>query len=434
MSLNQPEILQAMESPRSICHVVAIPYPGRGHVNPMMNLCKLLCSKTPNIVISFVVTEEWLGFISSDDKPVNVRFRTIPNVIPSEFDRANNFPAFIAAVLTKMEAPFEELLDRLELPVAAIIADTYVAWTVRVGQRRNIPVASLWTMSASVFSIFHHFNLLVQNHHFPADLSEQGNDRVDYIPGLTPICLADLPTILYGSDRQVLHHALDCVSSVPKAQYLLFTTVYELEFQVIDVFKANLPFPVYAIGPSIPYLDLKQPCSTTSLNGPDYLQWLDLQPRGSVLYVSLGSFLSVSAAQMDEIVAGLRVLCHSSVGGFWTHCGFNSTLEAVYAGVPMLTFPIFMDQNPNSKQIVEDWKVGWRVKKNKVGEGEHLVSREEIAELVRRFLDFESMEQMEMRQRAGKVGETCQTAIAKGGSTDINLDAFIKDISERHHH
>ncbi|MBA0745282.1 hypothetical protein Gogos_007860, partial [Gossypium gossypioides] len=358
-------------------------------------------------------TEEWLGFISSDDKPVNVRFRTIPNVIPSELDRANNFPAFVAAVLTKMEAPFEELLDRLELP--------------------------------------------------------QGNDRVDYIPGLTPICLADLPTILYGSDRQVLHHVLDCVSSVPKAQYLLFTTVYELEFQVIDVFKANLPFPVYAIGPSIPYLDLKQPCSTTSLNGPDYLQWLDLQPRGSVLYVSLGSFLSVSAAQMDEIVAGvqdsgvrylwvsrgdssrfkdycgsqavvvpwcdqLRVLCHSSVGGFWTHCGFNSTLEAVYAGVPMLTFPIFMDQNPNSKQIVEDWKVGWRVKKNKVGEGEHLVSREEIAELVRRFLDFESMEQMEMRQRAGKVGETCQTAIAKGGSTDINLDAFIKDISERHHH
>ncbi|PPR80493.1 hypothetical protein GOBAR_AA40227 [Gossypium barbadense] len=435
-----------MESPRSICHVVAVPYPGRGHVNPMMNLCKLLCSKTPNIVISFVVTEEWLGFISSDDKPANVRFRTIPNVIPSELDRANNFPAFIAAVLTKMEAPFEELLDRLELPVAAIIADTYVAWTVQVGQRRSIPVASLWTMSASVFSIFHHFNLLVQNHHFPADLSvEQGNDRVDYIPGHTPICLADLPTILYGSGRQVLHHVLDCVSSVPKAQYLLFTSVYELEFQVIDVFKANLPFPVYAIGPSIPYLDLKQPFSTTSLNGPDYLQWLDLQPRGSVLIVVFATCGSRGDSSRFKDCCGsqgvvvpwcdqLRVLCHSSVGGFWSHCGFNSTLEAVYAGVPMLTFPIFMDQNPNSKQIVEDWKVGWRVKKNKVGEGEHLVSREEIAELVRRFMDFESKEQMEMRKRARKVGETCQKAIAKGGSTDINLDAFIKDIFERHHH
>ncbi|XP_022732304.1 UDP-glycosyltransferase 87A1-like [Durio zibethinus] len=461
-----------MESPKpeltSRCHVVALPYPGRGHINPMMNLCKLLCSKSPDILITFVVTEEWFSFISSENKPANVRFRTIPNVIPSELVRAKDFPAFIVAVLTKMEAPFEELLDRLELPAKAIIVDTYMAWTVEVGKRRNIPVASLWTMSASVLSIFLNFNLLVENQHFPADLSEQGNELVDYIPGLTPIHLADLPTIFYGNGLQTLHLALDCVSSVPKAQYLLFTSVYELEFQVIDAFKAKLPFPVYAIGPSIPYLDLKEISSTTNNpDGPDYFQWLDLQPKGSVLYVSLGSFLSVSAAQMDEIVAGvqesgvrylwvsrgdssrfkdcyggqglviswsdqLRVLCHSSVGGFWTHCGWNSTLEAIYAGVPMLTFPIFWDQIPNSKQILEDWKIGCRVKKNKVGE--HLVMREEIAELVRKFMDFESNDGKEMRRRARKVQETCQTAIAKGGSSDLNLDSFIKDISERHTH
>ncbi|XVF05804.1 hypothetical protein REPUB_Repub05bG0204200 [Reevesia pubescens] len=451
-----------------ICQVVAVPYPGRGHVNPMMNLCKLLCSKSPNILITFVVTEEWFSFIGSDKKPDNVQFKTIPNVIPSELVRAKDFPAFVVAVLTKMEAPFEELLDRLELPVTAIIADTYMAWTVEVGKRRNIPVASLWTMSASVLSIFHHFNLLVENQHFPADLSEQGNDCVDYIPGLTPTRLADLPTIFHGNGRQTLHIALDCVSSMPKAQYLLFTSVHELEFQVIDAFKENLPFPVYAIGPSIPYLDLKENSSTTTNpDGPGYLQWLDLQPKGSVLYVSLGSFLSVSAAQIDEIVAGvqdsgvrylwvsrgdssqfkdscdgqglvipwsdqLRVLCHSSVGGFWTHCGWNSTLEAAYAGVPMLTFPIFWDQIPNSKQIVEDWKIGWRVKKNKVGED--LVMREEITDLVRKFMDFDSNEGKEMRRRAGKLRETCQIAIAKGGSSDINVDSFIKDISERHPH
>ncbi|GMI92025.1 hypothetical protein like AT2G30150 [Hibiscus trionum] len=457
-----------MESSSSICHVVAVPYPGRGHVNPMMNLCKLLCSKTPNILITFVVTEEWLGFIASDNKPINVRFRTIPNVIPSELVRANDFPAFIAAVLTKMEAPFEVLLDRLEveLPVTAIIADTYMSWTVQVGQRRNIPVASFWTMPASVLSILHHFNLLVENHHFPADLPEQGNELVDYIPGLTPTRLADLPTFFDGNGRQVLNLVLDCVSSMPKAQYLLFTSVYELESQVIDAFKETLHFPVYAIGPSIPYLNLKEHSSTTTgPNDHDYLKWLDLQPKGSVLYVSMGSYLSVSAAQMDEIVAGvqdsgvrylwvsrgdsslfkhscgdqglvipwcdqLRVLCHSCVGGFLTHCGWNSTLEAVYAGVPMLTFPIFWDQIPICKNIVEDWKIGWRVKKNKVGE--HLVTREEIAELVRKFMDFESNEQTEMRERTGKFRETCGIAIAKGGSSDINVDAFIKDISDKH--
>ncbi|XP_021279010.1 UDP-glycosyltransferase 87A2-like [Herrania umbratica] len=452
----------------SKCHVVVVPYPGRGHVNSMMNLCKLLCSKSTDILITFVVTEEWFGFIGWDNKPANVRFRTIPNVIPSEHVRAKDFPGFVAAVLTKMEAPFEELLDRLESPVTVIIADTYMSWTVEVGKRRNIPVAFLWTMSASVLSVFYHFNLLVENHHFPADLSEQGNELVDYIPGLTHTRLADLPTIFYGNGRQTLQLALDCVSLVPKAQYLLFTSVYELELQVIDAFKAKLPFPVYPIGPSIPYLDLKENSSESSSPGnPDYLQWLDSQPQGSVLYVSFGSFLSVSAAQMDEIVAGvhdsgvrylwvsrgdssrfkdccggrgrvipwsdqLRVLCHSSVGGFWTHCGWNSTLEAAYAGVPVLTFPIFWDQVPNSKQIVEDWKIGWRVKKDKVGE--HLMTREEIAELVRKFMDFDSNEGKEMRTWAGKLRETCQLGIAKGGSSDINLDSFIQNISEGHTH
>ncbi|KAK1586947.1 hypothetical protein Q3G72_007888 [Acer saccharum] len=92
----------------------------------------------------------------------------------------------------------------------------------------------------------------------------------------------------------------------------------------------------------------------------------------------------------------LRVLSHTSVGGFRTRCGFNSTLEALCAGVPMLTFPIFSDQVPNSKQIVEYWKVGWRVKRETGSD--YLVSREEISELVKRFMDSDSDNKKEMTQ------------------------------------
>ncbi|KAJ9129685.1 hypothetical protein P3X46_035304, partial [Hevea brasiliensis] len=153
------------------CHVVAMPYPGRGHINPMINLCKLMSFKYPHIVVSLVVTEEWQSFLCSYIFPSNVRLNTIPNVIPSELVRAKDFPAFLEAVATKMEAPFEQFLDRLDLPVNAIIADTYLDWVIAVGNRRNIPVASLWTMSATVLSIFHHFDLLVRNGHFPIMLS-----------------------------------------------------------------------------------------------------------------------------------------------------------------------------------------------------------------------------------------------------------------------
>ncbi|XP_021803392.1 UDP-glycosyltransferase 87A2-like isoform X2 [Prunus avium] len=350
--------------PTSVCHVVALPYPGRGHINPMMNLCKLLTSKKPDILITFIVTEEWHSFMGSDHKPHNIRFATVPNLIPSELVRANDFLGFMEAVNTKLEAPVEQLLDRLEQPVSAIVADPFVVWATRVASRRNIPVASLWPMSASVFSVLLHIETLEQKGYFP----------------------------------------LNNVS--------------------------------------------------------------DSQPKHSVLYISLGSFLSVSKAQMDEIVAGvqnsgarflwvargdasklkdgvgdkglvvswcdqLRVLCHDSIGGFWSHCGWNSTLEAVYAGVPILTCPIFGDQIPNAKKIMEDWKIGCRVlkkKKKKGFEEEDLVTREEIVQLVQRFMDLESKEGKEMRERAKQLQETCQGAIAKGGSSDTNLDAFIKDV------
>jgi hypothetical protein len=110
------------ETPQtSLCHIVAIPYPARGLINPMMNLCKLLVSNNKNILVTFVVTEEWLSFISSDPKPDNITFRSIPNVVPSELTRGSDHPAFMEAIMTKMEEPFDELLDLLDHPPSIIV-------------------------------------------------------------------------------------------------------------------------------------------------------------------------------------------------------------------------------------------------------------------------------------------------------------------------
>ncbi|GMI80430.1 UDP-glucosyl transferase 87A2 [Hibiscus trionum] len=434
------------------CHVVAMPFPGRGHINPMMNLCKLLVSKKKDILITFVVIEEWLGFIGSEPKPDNIRFEAIPNVVLPERLEASNLPSFnFYIAMTNMEAPFEQLLDRLELPVTAIIGDIEVKWSTGVAKRRNIPMAMLWTMSASVFSMFHHFDLHVKRSDATIDdLIEQ----VENIAGISSSNVEELRKIFYRDDPRVLEFTLDCVSRVTQAQYLLFTSVYEFEPEVIDGLRAAYNFPVYPIGPAIPYMELRQGSSTTE----SYIQWLDSQQPGSTLYISFGSFLSVSNTQMDEIAAGmqisgvrylwmareeasrlkercgdtglvvpwcdqLKVLCHPSIGGFWTHCGWNSILEAVFAGVPMLTFPLFLDQDSNSRQIVEDWGNGWRVK------AEKLVSREEIAELVRRFMDAESNEGKKMRRAAKQIQDKCRVAISEGGSSAANLDAFANSIS-----
>ncbi|KAG6631152.1 hypothetical protein CIPAW_13G070800 [Carya illinoinensis] len=275
------------------------------------------------------------------------------------------------------------------------------------------------------------------------------------------MCLADLPAF----SSKVKPLSWKCVLLVPKAQWLLFTYVHELEPQVFDTLRVEFPIPIYPIGPSIPNLELRDNASGSSdgnFNGVNYFYWLDSQPTWSILFISFGSFNSISYAQMDEIVGGvqdsgvrclwvsrgndarfkdgcediglvvpwcdqLKVLCHSSIGGFWTHCGWNSTLEGVFAGVPMLTLPIIFDQFPNYKQIVEDWKVAWRIKKDV--RSKDLVTKGEISELLKRFMDQENNEGLKLRMRAKEPQEACQWAIAEGGSTQNYLDAFITDIS-----
>ncbi|RDY02562.1 UDP-glycosyltransferase 87A1, partial [Mucuna pruriens] len=437
-------------------HVVAIPYPGRGHVNPMMNLCKLLLSKSSDILVTFVVTEEWLGFIASNPKPANIRFASIPNVIPSEQGRANDFLGFLEAVMTKMEAPFEQLLDRFDPPPTVVIYDAYLSWVVRIANSRNIPVASFWPMSASFFSVLKNYHLLEQNGHYPVNLSEEGEKRVDYIPGNSSIRLADFPLSDESlRSRRLLELALTNVPWVEKAQYLLFSSIYELEPRAIDALKAEISIPIYTVGPAIPYFGNGH---IDASNNDYYFEWLDKQPPGSVLYISQGSFLSVSKAQMDEIAAGVResgvgflwvqpgesgrlremcgdrglvlgwceqfrVLQHHAVGGFWSHCGWNSTKEGVFSGAPFLAFPIFMDQPLNGKLIVEDWRVGWRVRRE-VKEGT-LITKDEIANVIKKFMDVDGDEARDMRKRSRELKQICQSAIASGGSSETNTIAFL---------
>ncbi|KAL8213937.1 hypothetical protein R6Q57_003386 [Mikania cordata] len=160
-----------------------------------------------------------------------------------------------------------------------------------------------------------------------------------------------------------------------KANYVLLSTIYELESKPIDALRARLQIPVYTSGPNISYSQIEP---EISLDRHVYLNWLDSKQPRSVLYVSFGSFLSVSPAEMVEIAYSLtqsgvnflwvargeishvkdicgdkglvvewcdqlRVLLHSSIGGFLTHWGWNSVKECLFSGVLMLNFPITIE-------------------------------------------------------------------------------------------
>ncbi|CAJ1960477.1 unnamed protein product [Sphenostylis stenocarpa] len=430
-------------------HVLVLPYPSQGHINPMMNLCNILVSKNPDILVSFLVTQHWLPLTTSQAKPRNITVVALPDLAPS----ANTLDAAVHAVMTQIEAPLQGLLDDLSPPPTFLICDAFLSWAVALANRRNIPVAAFWTTSTAELWV-QYFHLFQRNHRCRQEM-------LDYIPSTSWIEESDIP-LLNENNSKLLQWALKCCEWLPKAQYLLLPSIYELEGKVVDGLKANLSIPIYTIGPNIPYCSLGEKSCNPNNNG--YMEWLDRQPPNSVLYISHGSYLSISSAQMEEIGNALhdgnvrfmwvtrgesprlreicygkknrglvvawcdqlRVLLHHAVGGYWTHCGWNSVMEGIFSGVPFLTFPIAMDQPLISRLIVEDWKVGWRVKKD--DKLETLVRRDAILVLLRKFMDLDSDVGSDMRKRAKDLQLMLHLAIAHNGSSQTNIKTLVNNI------
>lgn len=292
-------------------------------------------------------------------------------------------------------------------------------------------------------------------------LDDADSDYEEHVSGISSAQLADLRTVLRENDLRFLQLESECISSVPKADCLIVNTIQELEPEAINSLKTMFTFPIYSI--AFPYFKPETNHSVLNIDhNLEYLNWLDSKPAMSVLYISFGSFLSVSSAQLEEIASALntsgtlyfwvvrgeaswlkekcrhrglvvpwcdqlKVLSHPSIGGFWSHCGWNSTLEAAFVGIPMLTFPLFFDQVPNSWQIVEEWENGWELKRSELG-SEKLIKQEEILEVIRKFMDPASSKGEEIRDRALELKGICDLAVAESGSSNVDLKAFTEDI------
>ncbi|KAJ9173970.1 hypothetical protein P3X46_017052 [Hevea brasiliensis] len=115
----------------------------------------------------------------------------------------------------------------------------------------------------------------------------------------------------------------------------------------------------------------------------------------------------------------LEVLAHKSVGCFLTHCGWNSILEALSLGVPMVAMPQWSDQPTNAKFVTDVWQVGVKVKADEYG----IVTKEEIERCVREVMEGEKGN--EIRKNSEKWKKLACMAVDEGGKSDKNIEEFV---------
>lgn len=280
-----------------------------------------------------------------------------------------------------------------------------------------------------------------------------GTKLEEPLPEFPPLKLEDLPSETYHDLLETL------VRETKTSQGVICNTFEEIEDSSIAKVQQTFPVPIFPIGP----LHKQCPASAISISPQDQtsIAWLTTQAPKSVLYVSFGTVASMSKTEFLELAWGLlqsmvpflwvvrpgliqgseandplpegyleivaergyivkwapqfEVLSHPAVGGFWTHNGWNSTLESICEGVPMLCQPLFSDQFMNARHVSDNWRVGLKLEKG--------IKRGEIARAIRKLMLEE--EGARMRSRVTDLKEKAALGLKEGGSSYKSLKKLI---------
>ncbi|KAL6616009.1 hypothetical protein ACP70R_038279 [Stipagrostis hirtigluma subsp. patula] len=393
-----------------------------------------------------------------------------PAVSSSDDVRGRQIAQVFNFLKANMKAPLRDFL--LSLPsVHALVLDIFCADALDVAAELNLPVYFFNASGAGDLAVF--LSIPTVRASMSTSFRELGDSLLSF-PGVPPIKASDLPEEAI-KDSDAAKAAFRLFERVPEANGILINTFESLETRAVRALKDGLCVPnratppVYCVGPLV---------SGGGDEEHECLRWLDAQPDHSVVFLSFGSRGTFPKKQLEEIATGLEnsgqrflwvvrsprspdhkfgeplpepdldallpegyldrtkdrglivkswvpqmdVLRHRATGAFVTHCGWNSTLEGITAGLPLLCWPLYSEQRMNKVFIVEEMKLGVELE----GYDEEVVKADEVTAKVRLVMD--SQQGRELRERAVAAKNSAAEALEEGGMSHTAFGEFLNDL------
>ncbi|GAB2254516.1 hypothetical protein Droror1_Dr00022325 [Drosera rotundifolia] len=461
-------------------HVLVFPYPAQGHMIPLLDLTHHLAQK--GLTITVLVTPKNLSILAPllasnpSIQTLVLPFPGHPSLPPGVEhlkDIGNRGNLGIMAALSKLHQPIKEWIKEHTSPPKAILSDFFLGWTTELATEVSIPRIVFFSSGCFFACINSHLWL----------------NRATLV-GLPVVEFPDLPRSPSLIEAHLPSQFIKVKASDPQSENIrkgilgnlaswgcVFNSFHALEGDYLDHMKNKyfVQGRVYGLGP----LNLmggpmhSRPSETVSDARHEVLDWLDDRPDGSVLYVSFGTQKFLTRAQtealglalersltrfiwvlrapkgeeerlehetldLEERVKGrgfvikhwapqVEILGHRAVGGFLSHCGWNSVLESLAAGVMILAWPMEADQYINAKLLVEDAGVAV-----KVCEGPETVPEpDELARVISAAFTGETPQKKKTAEMREKVYNAVD--VDRRGSSIIVLDELVKELTQLAH-
>lgn len=462
-------------------HIAILPSPGMGHLIPLAEFAKRLILHHQFSVSLILPTD---GPISNAQKiflnslPSSMDYHLLPPVnlddLPQDVKIETRISLTVTRSLPSLRDVFKSIIESKK--TVALVVDLFGTDAFDVAIDFKVSPYIFYPSTAMVLSLFLYLPKL------DGTVSCEYRDLPDpvQIPGCIPIHGKDLLDPVQDRKNEAYRWLLHHSKRYRMAEGIVANSFKELEGGAISALQEEEPGkpPIYPVGPLI------QMDSGSKVDGSGCLTWLDGQPRGSVLYVSFGSGGTLSHEQLIELASGLemseqrflwvircpndkianatffnlqdstnpldflpkgflektrglglvvpnwapqtQILSNKSTGGFLTHCGWNSTLESIVHGVPLIAWPLYAEQKMNAVMLSGDIKVALRPNAN---EESGVVGRLEIAKVVKGLMEGE--EGKGVRSRMRDLKDAAAKVLSEDGSSTKALAELATKLKKK---
>ncbi|XP_058201238.1 UDP-glycosyltransferase 89B2-like [Rhododendron vialii] len=465
-------------SSSSGARILVFPYPTPGHIIALIDLTRLLLTR--GLTVTVLVTPNHLPLLQPLLSSTHASTSIHPLVLsPPETPPNTNtssLPGIVSSVCRygALYTPILHWFNSHPSPPVAILSDIFLGWTHHLATNLGLPRLVFWPSGALTASL---------SNHMWRDLPKVGdpanqNSTVSF-PGIP-----NFPTFPWWQISNTFRDFKegdkdyeffrDGMVANTRSWGLVFNSFTELERLYIDHLKCDLGHNrVWAVGPLLPPLDdVTGPANrggSSSAPTDKLMAWLDSKPGDSVVYICFGSRVVLTSKQVEVLAAAIEcsgvhfiwcvkksgrgdaegdagfipdgfedrvggrgfvirgwapqvtILRHRAVSVFVTHCGWNSVLEGLAAGVLMLTWPRGADQFTNAKLLVDQLGVGFRVCE---GGEQNIPNLDELTGLLAESVGVNRAK----REGVVRLHEEAWNAV-NGGSSARDLDKLVKELN-----